>query len=198
MRVGNSPASNKPHTLAHVRKDEVAMEIVAMGISETSSAMLLDVTTEYRDVATPPQPHISRFPRRDCSFEVGCEGVRLGECVTLVTSIRNNGAMLRTVDGRVMCHVTYYTGRLVRRFASVQFTGVISPGQSEWCDPVRVWGCSVCLCAAGASVSVPLPTKQYLPHLVEQAMILFFVAVKVRESQQLFLKVGHSSQCSAT
>ena len=166
MRLGNSPTSSKPPTLAHVRKDEVAMEIIAMGASETNPAMLTDVTTTYRNVATPPQPLVSHFPppSRDCSFKVTCEGVKLGECVTLVTSIHNNGAMLRTVDGRVMCHVIYYTGQVVRRFASVQFTGVISPGQSELCDLVSVWGvisvpvCCRCQCeCASLCQAISLP-----------------------------------------
>ena len=44
------------------------------------------------------------------------------------------------------------------------------------------------LCA-GASVSLPIEPKKYLKLLVEQAMLQFFVAVKVKESKQLFLKV---------
>ena len=43
--------------------------------------------------------------------------------------------------------------------------------------------------SAAASVSVPMEAKQYVRHLVEQCMIQFFVAVKARESGQLFLKV---------
>ena len=41
----------------------------------------------------------------------------------------------------------------------------------------------------GASVSLPIEPKKYMKLLVEQAMLQFFVAVKVRESKQLFLKV---------
>ncbi len=41
----------------------------------------------------------------------------------------------------------------------------------------------------GACVSLPLASKQYQGLLSEQAMMLFFVAVKVRENQQLYLKV---------
>ena len=42
---------------------------------------------------------------------------------------------------------------------------------------------------AAASVSVPMEAKQYMRHLVEQCMMQFFIAVKARESGQLFLKV---------
>lgn len=40
-----------------------------------------------------------------------------------------------------------------------------------------------------ASVSVPMEARQYMRQLVEQCMMQFFVAVKARESAQLFLKV---------
>ena len=43
--------------------------------------------------------------------------------------------------------------------------------------------------SAAASVSVPMEAKQYARHLVEQCMMQFFVAVKARETGQLFLKV---------
>ena len=42
---------------------------------------------------------------------------------------------------------------------------------------------------AGASVSLPIEARKYLRALGEQGMLQFFVAVKVRESRQLFLKV---------
>lgn len=40
-----------------------------------------------------------------------------------------------------------------------------------------------------ATVSVPMEARQYMRQLVEQCMMRFFVAVKARESGQLFLKV---------
>lgn len=40
-----------------------------------------------------------------------------------------------------------------------------------------------------ASVNVPIEARQYMKQLVEQSMMRFFVAVKARESGQLFLKV---------
>ncbi len=105
-----------------------------MGTDKTGAAMLLDISNNYREPPTRPHPHPSHFPpqSRDCSFSVSCESVRLGESVTLVTSIANNGALQRTVDGRVVCHVVDYTGHVMRRFASMTFTGVVAPGQSEY------------------------------------------------------------------
>ena len=46
-----------------------------------------------------------------------------------------------------------------------------------------------CATSAAASVGVPMEAKQYARHLVEQCMMQFFVAVKARETGQLFLKV---------
>lgn len=44
----------------------------------------------------------------------------------------------------------------------------------------------VCL---GAAVSLPIEAKKYMRNLVEQSIVQFFVAVKVRETRQLYLKV---------
>lgn len=129
FRTGEGP-TNRSHTLAHVCKDEVATAIVTMRTDKTG---LLDISDTYREPHTHSHPHIAHFPPpcRDCSFEVGCEAVRLGETITVVTILKNNGALQHTVDGRVVCHTVDYSGRTVRRFASMQFTGVVSPGQSK-------------------------------------------------------------------
>ena len=50
--------------------------------------------------------------------------------------------------------------------------------------------CTLAVCSTAASVSVPMEAKQYVRHLVEQCMMQFFIAVKARESGQLFLKVS--------
>ena len=41
----------------------------------------------------------------------------------------------------------------------------------------------------GAAVSLPIEAKKYMRNLVEQSIVQFFVAVKVRETKQLYLKV---------
>ena len=40
-----------------------------------------------------------------------------------------------------------------------------------------------------ASVTLPIEARQYMRLLVDQCMLRFFVAVKARETGQLFLKV---------
>ena len=54
-----------------------------------------------------------------------------GDDITLSVGIRNAGAMLRTVDGRVVGCSVLYTGRPLRSFMSMQFSGTVSPGQSK-------------------------------------------------------------------
>ncbi len=136
LRTAGSRLTSKQVTLAHTRRDEVATEIVTMGMDhKTNTSILLDVTNDYRVPPIPPpsHTHTPHFPHqsRDCSFHVSCEPVPLGEAVTVVTRIKNEGALQRSVDGRVVCYVITYTGRLVRRFANMTFTGVVAPGQSK-------------------------------------------------------------------
>lgn len=56
------------------------------------------------------------------------------------------------------------------------------------------------LCITGATVKLPIEAKKYMRNIVEQSVVEFFVAVKVRETKQLFLKVcfgyQYYSQCS--
>ena len=54
--------------------------------------------------------------------------------------------------------------------------------------------CGKYILCIGASVSLPIEPKKYMKILVEQAMLQFFVAVKVRESKQLFLKVRRTEE----
>ena len=59
--------------------------------------------------------------------------------------------------------------------------------------PLYIESCMLFVCIA-ASVSIPMEARQYMRQLVEQCMMQFFVAVKARESAQLFLKVY--TQCA--
>lgn len=54
-----------------------------------------------------------------------------GDDITLSVRISNAGPMLRSVDGRVVGCSVHYTGRPLRSFLSLQFSGTVSPGQSE-------------------------------------------------------------------
>ena len=76
----------------------------------------------------------------------------------------------------------------------MQFSGVVAPGQSKCClvytMTIKILYFNSCFhTSTAASVSVPIEAKQYMRQLVEQCMMQFFVAVKARESAQLFLKV---------
>ena len=118
--------------------------------------------------------------------------MELGADIEVTVTVSNKGAMLRRVDGRVVGTAVYYTGQQVRSFMSMDFTGLVSPGQSalrlgESNSPMTYH----CLLCAGATVNLPIEAKKYMRSLVEQAMLQFFVAVKVRETKQLFLKVSH-------
>ena len=137
LRVGKVGVANRPSAVAQVRHDEVGSDIVTMATDENGSLTLTTVTDDYRELFdhTPsPLTHPTHFPppTRDCTFVVSIgDGVRLGEPIELNVIIKNCGAMLRTVDGRVVGQVIYYCGQVVRKFMSMQFTGAISPGQGE-------------------------------------------------------------------
>ena len=84
--------------------------------------------------ATPPSPHRGFLhpPTRDCAFDLKLSGpVKLGEDIEVTVTVCNNGAMLRTVDGRLVGTAVFYTGHMVRTFMSLDFSGLVSPGQSK-------------------------------------------------------------------
>ena len=139
LRVGKnfSNGTNKHLSVAHVSHDEVGVALVTSGGEQTSP---LDLTEDYKEpMEEKPVPtgilSGSRFPppSKDCTCEVKTsDGSALGEEIVVTVTIGNRGAMMRIVDGRVVGTIIHYTGQPVRNFMSMQFTGVISPGQSEW------------------------------------------------------------------
>ena len=134
LRIGR--VANRPSSFAQVRHDEVGSEVVTMVTDENDSLTLATITDQYRELTEQaPSSHTTHFPppTRDCTFCINTNNdVCLGETIQVSVIIKNCGAMLRTVDGRVVGHVIYYNGRVVRKFMSMQFTGVISPGQGEY------------------------------------------------------------------
>lgn len=136
LRVSKSFAtvSNRTVSVAKVCCGEVGTLIAT---SAGAGFTPLDITTSYRDTeVSPSSPVQSSFhfppPTRDCSFElVTSDKTRLGDDIVLSIQVMNEGSMMRTVDGRVVGKVVYHTGVPVRSFMSMQFSGVISPGQSE-------------------------------------------------------------------
>jgi len=147
LRVSKSFAtvSNRTVSVAKVCCGEVGTLIAT---SAGAGFTPLDITTSYRDTeVSPSSPVQSSFhfppPTRDCSFElVTSDKARLGDDIVLSIQIMNGGSMMRTVDGRVVGKVVYHTGVPVRSFMSMQFSGVISPGQSE--PQQCMYGGSVC------------------------------------------------------
>lgn len=89
-----------------------------------------DITSSYKHQNEQVASYSSHAA--DCSFEVTCKGGEIGSGdATLNISITNHGAMLRTVDGRVVGGVCRHNGTMSSKFMGIQFTGAITPGQSE-------------------------------------------------------------------
>lgn len=147
LRVGKNftNGTNKHLSVAHVTHDEVGVALVT---SPGHQGDPLDLTANYKDMSERPAKtgtilSASHFPppTKDCAFEVKTsDHSSLGEEITITITIRNKGAMMRTVDGRVVGTVIHYTGHSVRNFMSMQFSGVISPGQSELPYTI-LWSC---------------------------------------------------------
>ena len=140
IRVSKSygSCSNSTFTVAQVQHGETGTLIVTSSPNDTPTHPL-DITAHYKELLPMATPSVaektaSRFPApsRDCTFDVSTnEGATLGEDVIITISIANKGAMLRTLDGRVVGKVIRYTGHIVHSFMSMQFKGIVSPGQSE-------------------------------------------------------------------
>ena len=131
-----STASNQSISLAKVNKGEVGTSIVTATYLKTNFNTPLDVTLNYKERVSnsldPAGQRLTFPPARDCSFQLKLnETVMFGQDIQITISVANNGGMLRTVDGRVVGTVIYYTGHPVRTFMSMDFSGLISPGQSK-------------------------------------------------------------------
>lgn len=137
-RVSSSYAttSNQSISLAKVCRGEVGTCLVTSSYSKEDECKPLEVTGNYREhpINAEPDANAQRIPLPptcDCSFDLKLSGaVKFGEDIHITVRVTNNGAMLRTVDGRVVGTVIYYTGQPVRTFMSMDFSGLVSPGQS--------------------------------------------------------------------
>ncbi len=137
-----SSVSQQAISLAHTSQSEVGNCIITSSSGLDQSHIPLNITARYRELPSPPEPlltnssHSFPSPMRDCSLQVNTtDGVKVGEELTITVVVQNNGAMLRTVDGKIAGTVIYYTGRPVRNFMTMQFSGLISPGQSMYIIP---------------------------------------------------------------
>ena len=136
-RVTNnfSTVSNQAISLARVNKGEVGTSLVTASYLKSDTHKPLDRTTDYRDSRASPEGPAQRYPcppTHDCVFVLKLSGGEtLGADLQITVTVNNRGAMLRRVDGRVVGTAVYYTGQQVRAFMSMDFTGLVSPGQSK-------------------------------------------------------------------
>jgi len=136
LSQNNYSSTNKGTHLARVNRNEVGTSIVTQSI-EHNSTEPLDITACYKTITTSTQSvmegkHFFPSPSQDCTFEVQHnQGVKLGEDLDLGVVVGNKGAMMRTIDGKVVGFSILYTGEPLCSFMSMEFSGIVSPGQSE-------------------------------------------------------------------
>lgn len=132
LRV-QSTGLNRPTSVAQVRHDETGLEIVTMATDEHGSVCLSTITDQYRDPShvTDHAPLHFPSPAKDCTFSLSADEACIGEPIHIHITIANGGAMLRTIDGRVLGHVIHYHGQVAQQFMSMRFSGVISPSAGE-------------------------------------------------------------------
>ena len=134
LRVSKSFATitNRVLSVALVRHNQVGVRLVA---GNGTSLTPLDVTDAYKEAELKEEATPTHFPppSRDCSVDVTTnDTTKLGDSISLTVTIGNQGPLLRTLDGKVGGHVVRYNGVAVREFLSMQFSGVVAPGQCEW------------------------------------------------------------------
>ena len=141
----NYGTTNKLLNLAKVNRNEVGTSIITQS-PQRNKQESLDLTDTYKSVKTSTpsivdKAHIFPSPAQDCSFEVKHnQDVKLGDNLDLNVVVGNKGAMLRTIDGKVVGFSILYTGEPMSSFMSMEFSGIISPGQSE-CYYRTEWVC---------------------------------------------------------
>ena len=126
-------------SVAHVNRDEVGVSIVTSSNRRGMSVHEpLDITALYKNTQPaanfPPGDNEQTFPSpsRDCSFHVETSrSVKLGEELSVSVKVWNKGAMLRTIDGKVVGSTILYTGEPVCHTMTMEFSGIVSPGQSK-------------------------------------------------------------------
>ena len=128
-----SSYSQRAVTLAHTSHSSTAGLIVTAAAPGGNESEYINITSCYKhqDEEEEERKTAGYSTNTDCSFTVSCEGEQIGSDTTLSITITNHGAMLRTVDGRVVGGVCRHNGDMATKFMGIQFTGAITPGQSE-------------------------------------------------------------------
>lgn len=120
---------NAKCSLAAIQHDQVGLKIITATLKRGTST---EITANYRKEATDSLPHETPVKSKGCTFELRTsDDVALGDNITLSVRIQNNGALMRTVDGRVVGKAVYYTGTAVKNFMSMEFAGVVAPGKGK-------------------------------------------------------------------
>ena len=121
-----SSYSQRAVTLAHTSHS------TGLVVTSEREGEYIDITSSYKHQDEQAASYLTRHAA-DCTFKVTCEGGEINSSgdATLNISITNHGAMLRTVDGRVVGGVCRHNGTMSSKFMGIQFTGAITPGQSE-------------------------------------------------------------------
>ena len=115
---------NSKSALVLVQRDQVGLKIITATLKRGTS---VDITANYR---REPSGSVMPDKTKGCTFELHTsDEATLGDNITLSVRIQNNGALMRTVDGRVVGKAVYYTGMAVKNFMSMEFAGVIAPGK---------------------------------------------------------------------
>ena len=123
--------TNRVLSVALVRHDQVGRSLLAGNGSDLSP---INVTSNYKEVGPHDRATFTHYPApsRDCKIDITTnDAAKLGKKISLTVAISNQGLHLRTLDGKVGGHIVRYTGVAIREFMSMQFTGVVAPGQCE-------------------------------------------------------------------
>lgn len=125
-----SSFSQRALTLAHTHTKHMAPLLLTS--SGLDCANYIDLTGTYK-MKEEEEINLSHNgyppPSQDCKFSVLCVGRGIDEDCNLTITTTNQGAMLRTVDGRVVGAVCSHNGAMVTKFTAIEFSGVITPGQ---------------------------------------------------------------------
>lgn len=122
---------NSKCALALVQQGQVGLKIIT---ATPKRGTFADITANYRNelIAHVMPANTTPVKTKNCTFELcTSDEAALGDNITLNIKIYNSGALMRTVDGRVVGKTVDYTGAAVKNFMSMEFAGVVAPGKGE-------------------------------------------------------------------
>ena len=128
-----SSFSQRAVTFAHSQSKQTGQLLLTGRDTDCTNYTILTTSYKEEEAEEDEQLHCGGYPppSQDCCFTVECEGGQMGKDCSLTITVINRGAMLRTVDGRVVGGVCRHNGYIATKFMGIQFSGVVTPGQSE-------------------------------------------------------------------